>query len=390
MQKTIDTHHKSKTFINMVVLAIMVGLQLIVIILPSNLVQTYFLAFRPIAYTLLLICLFTAVGRNYKKTRQSRQAPLIMGMVALIYFSFLFIAGLLFGFGKNPMFTNTLGFLENLWTYVSFVILTEIIRIMLIKNTPEQRKVFTSIAVILVFTFVQIENLQSVIRFDLASQIDYEIVTILPLLVVNGMLTYVAFSSSFSACLILRATYALAPILLPVLPNISKILWSIVVYVVIFIGFVIYDHLNFLETRHPKWQKYSWKAFIIPGVLVALCISFGSGLMPWQPLAVASSSMKGAINKGSIALVKKIPQDRVVTDIQIGDIIQYRASNTMIIHRVIDIKNDYLGEIVFVTKGDTNPAMDVMPVKVSQVVGVTKAYIPLIGWPAVWMSEIVK
>jgi signal peptidase I len=307
-----------------------------------------------------------------------------------MYFSLVFIAGLLFGFGKNPMFTSLFGFIENIWIYASFVILTEIIRIMLIKNTPERRKVWTSIAIILVFTFVQIENLQSVIRFDLVGQIDYEIVTILPLLVVNAMLTYVAFSGSLSALIILRATYALMPVFLPVLPNISKILWSIMVYVVIFIGFVIYDHLNFVETRHPKWQKYSWKAFIIPGALVALCIMFGSGLMPWQPLAVASSSMTGTLNKGSIAFVRKMPQERVISDVKIGDIIQYKASSTMILHRVIEIKNDYLGEIVYVTKGDKNPAVDVMPVKVSQVVGAAKAYIPFLGWPAVWMSEMMK
>jgi len=313
-----------------------------------------------------------------------------MGIVSLIYIAFLFISGILFGFGKNPMFTSFSGVLENLWIYASFVILTEIVRIMIIKNTPERNKVLTSIIVILVFTFVQIENLQSVVRFDLVSRLDYVIVTVLPLLVVNGMLTYIAFSGSLKACIILRATYALIPIFSPILPNIAKILWSILVYVVIFIGFVIYDHLNFVETRHPKWQHYSWKSFIIPGILVAVCILFGSGLMPLQPLAVASSSMTGTINKGSVAFVRKVPQNEVVNDVQVGDIIQYKASTTMILHRVVDIENNYLGEIVYVTKGDANPAVDVMPVTVSQVVGISKAYIPILGWPAVWMSEMTK
>lgn len=76
-------------------------------------------------------------------------------------------------------------------------------------------------------------------------------------------------------------------------------------------------------------------------------------------------------------------------DVKKGDIVQYKAEDHMITHRVvaIDLADDSSGRRVFTTKGDNSPSNDPL-VYPKQIVGVVKAQIPLVGYPTVWLNEI--
>lgn len=78
-------------------------------------------------------------------------------------------------------------------------------------------------------------------------------------------------------------------------------------------------------------------------------------------------------------------------DISVGDIVQYEAPGKMMTHRVIAINQDVSGngERVFVTKGDNSPSEDPL-VYPRQIVGVVRGYIPIIGYPTVWLRELTK
>jgi len=92
-------------------------------------------------------------------------------------------------------------------------------------------------------------------------------------------------------------------------------------------------------------------------------------------------------SRGSMVIVEKIS----AMDVKVGDIIQYKAPDKMITHRIIqiDLADDGSGERIFITKGDNNPSAD-EPVKPVQIIGVIRAEIPYIGYPTVWLKEMMK
>ena len=87
--------------------------------------------------------------------------------------------------------------------------------------------------------------------------------------------------------------------------------------------------------------------------------------------------------KGDAFVVKGIP----LNELRVGDIIVYTAGQkNPIIHRVIDIKSDYV-----VTKGDANAGLLSFERKVSeeQVQGNTVLWFPFIGWPKAIITSAI-
>ncbi|MCS7140141.1 MAG: signal peptidase I [Candidatus Nezhaarchaeota archaeon] len=94
------------------------------------------------------------------------------------------------------------------------------------------------------------------------------------------------------------------------------------------------------------------------------------------PLAIVDGrSMIPTFHEGDVVLVVGVKP----SDIRVGDIIVYKVSDKLIIHRVIEISiND--GKYFFRTKGDNNPVPDLNLVSEDQVVGrVFGVILPRIG-----------
>ena len=111
-----------------------------------------------------------------------------------------------------------------------------------------------------------------------------------------------------------------------------------------------------------------------------------TGALTYKPSAIMSDSMVPTFSRGSMVIVQKLTNPM---DINISDIIQYEAHDTVITHRVIVITqaDDGSGKRTFITKGDNNPSRD-EPISQDHVTGVVRAQIPYIGYPTVWLHEI--
>lgn len=82
------------------------------------------------------------------------------------------------------------------------------------------------------------------------------------------------------------------------------------------------------------------------------------------------------IGIGDVVIIKKIPADAV----EVGDVIQFKANNIKIAHRVVEIEKDAKGERAFWTKGDANRSRDADPVLPEQVIGTVIYKVPKAGW----------
>jgi len=78
-----------------------------------------------------------------------------------------------------------------------------------------------------------------------------------------------------------------------------------------------------------------------------------------------------------------------VTNIKVGDIIEYQnASKLDIVHRVIKIEQ-VNGTMEFITKGDCHDTADSAPVLPANVVGKVVFDVPKIGWIAVALKGLL-
>ena len=119
-----------------------------------------------------------------------------------------------------------------------------------------------------------------------------------------------------------------------------------------------------------------------PGTVIATALAvFLFLLVLWKgywPMIVLSGSMEPGIRIGDIVVVKKTQQEP-----RIGDVVAYKYSGMIILHRVINVTGNQL-----VTKGDANDAPD-NPITVKQVLGKLYLHVPYAGLPLIMVTRIL-
>lgn len=129
---------------------------------------------------------------------------------------------------------------------------------------------------------------------------------------------------------------------------------------------------------YPMARLMLWLLFylsLLLGGWVLVGMSFGG----WTPVVVTSGSMEPAVSVGDVLLIDTTPGNTVS---QRSIIVFDRADGSSVAHRVFSVEGDEL-----VTKGDANASPDTDRVAVSEVSGVARVLVPLIGVPAVWRDQ---
>lgn len=142
--------------------------------------------------------------------------------------------------------------------------------------------------------------------------------------------------------------------------------------------------------KEKKWyQKVSnWVSTIIvvilvPVLMINLSIIYQAktneddvpSVFGYKPFIVLSGSMETDIHIGDLVVVKVIDPAKLEVD----DVIAFRdAENTVTTHRIIDIVEKD-GEKFFITKGDNNSSQDQNLVEYSDVEGIYRFRVPMVG-----------
>jgi signal peptidase len=98
--------------------------------------------------------------------------------------------------------------------------------------------------------------------------------------------------------------------------------------------------------------------------------------------------MTGAINKGDIIIVKKLNTNEI-DKLKEGNILVFNYSGKVIVHRITKIVLTQ-NEKYFYTKGDNNVAEDGYPIRQKDIIGVTTLRMPYLGYPTVWLNELIE
>ena len=119
------------------------------------------------------------------------------------------------------------------------------------------------------------------------------------------------------------------------------------------------------------YSRFLGTAAIILVILILIPLSVPR-ILGYQTYDVISGSMEPEIPVGSLVLVKEIDPH----DVKERDIIAFYSNNVVVCHRVV-INDPFEGE--FTTKGDANTETDLSDPTYSDLIGIVKYHIPLMG-----------
>lgn len=335
----------------------------------------------------LIIYIFKLKDNITYKARIEKVQTILIIMLAylIIYFAF----GLVFGYARSPYSHSIDGILINVWNYVLVSILTIYVESTILSTN--KNSIFRLIFIVLIFSIVEL-NLYGFIDLfnNYEGLFNYFIGSIIPIVAENILIVYLGLTCGFYALLAFKLPLLIMTIGLPIFPDLS-IYVSTVISVILY--FIVFLYINFLHRRKTErtsrrnLRKVKPIKFLPVAVICLFFVLFVSGIFYYKPIGVISNSMYPVIKRGDVVIMKKANKNNI-KDIKKGTVIAYDLNGSIIVHRVIDVSKDSNDHSIYTTKGDYNELPDNDIVNESQIEGIISVKIPKIGYPAVWLYEL--
>ncbi|MCI9110380.1 MAG: signal peptidase I [Bacilli bacterium] len=361
-----------------------------ILIVPSK-VPLYNELINPLMWIIICgVALFLSRDNSLRiKDENNKTQSLVIIMI--IYIILYFLLGLVFGFQKTPYSKDILSILSNLWSFGGIIFFQEFIRASMVKI--EKRKALNFVIIVILFTLANLSfgNLSD--HFvNIKESFIYTVTTLIPLVVTNGVLTYLAYIGGAKLPIIYRLFVVLPEFIVPILPNLD---WFVTAVIGITLPLAVFVYLNYIHVKkierysRRERKKYSPVVYIPVFAFIAIVAAFVIGLFKYQPVAVLSGSMSPTFDRGDAVVIRKLT-DAEKNELKKDDVIQFTSGSKFVVHRIVDIDNDQYGNRIFVTKGDHNNGVDVDKVGYDQIVGKVSFVVKYIGYPSVWLSGMVS
>ena len=338
---------------------------------------------------MILITSLSIYLYGFKKSRNTKlekEVVSISRIVIIIYFVIIYGIGVFAGFLKNAYSLKFFGILNNIFSPIIIAICIELLRYIFLEANKNHNKsiVLITIAIILLDLSINMR----VLDFSSKSEM-FKIITSmgLPIIIKNIVFTYVSNHIGYKIPIIYRLFVDMYIFIVPILPNISEYIISVLG---ICIPFTLYLLSNRLIELNEKGIEYNYrkKAFSltdVPFILLIIILAYLiSGYFKYSIIGIGSESMTGKINKGDAVIVMKVKSEK---DFKKGDIITYEYNGKTIVHRLVEIKEEN-GKKKYITKGDANITEDNVDLYIDDIKGVVKLRFPYIAYPSILLSEL--
>ena len=293
------------------------------------------------------------------------------------------IAGAINEFGKNPYDLNMKYFILTILSQISFIVGREAIRYFLL-NRPfikYKKTVYLFALVLMVLTDIPISDVKNIKNFQ-------QIVVFIseklgPGISENILLNYFSSAGSFISSVIYLSITDLFLFISPILPNLQWLTKGLVgISVPLFSYMFILNTYSKLKKEYKLYREkpenvFSW--LVTCAVSISI-IWFASGVFPIFPSAIVTGSMEPMIKPGDVVLINKLTKNEELNLLKIGDVIQFKRDEILIVHRIVDIVEED-GIICYKTKGDNNSKADRELVKAENIKGTLYKVIPKLGYP---------
>jgi signal peptidase len=337
----------------------------------------------------LIWIVIAVVGHFSFRNRQRREFNLkdtilsITTILSLVYVIIYYSLGVIVGYTNNPYSTTISGIIINLFSIWLVTCLKEYIRYRLMYiNIKKYKKIYYAV-ILLVFVASDL-NFLNIIEFT--NFLDLWAKELIIPITINLFMIYLSYIGGYKPLLVGRTITLIPSLLFDIIPDYD---WPVIMIFNISYCLITYLILQYVlgqgEKDIPKHliQTLEPRRWITGFILILLVMAFVFGFFPIKPVAILSGSMKPIINPGDMVIIKKCD----ITDIKIGDIVQYQVNNYTVVHRVVSIDYDY-GQTSLIMKGDANKNVDKEPITSEQVIGKLQYNIPYLGYPAYLLRNI--
>ena len=336
------------------------------------------------------IILYYYLGYEKNNQRYKKDTILNVLIYSITYIIITNLLGVLVGFYRTIYNLSILSILKNTIPIILIIIISELIRYIIMTKGSRYR----AIQILTVVIFVLLDMFIFIGSFNNMSKdaVKYIIAFILPSITKNIMLTYITSKVGYKPAILYRALFELPTYLLPIFPDFGLYAGSILQTISPVILLVI-TYYSFLRlTPQKKVTKRNKRLDIITTIIIVsiLLVIFAltSGWFKYYAITIGSGSMEPNINIGDVAIVTKL-NNKEISSLKEGQILVFNHENKMVIHRIVKIvqlNNEYY----FYTKGDNNNAEDGYPIEVKDIIGTASVKIPYIGYPTLWLNNMVK
>jgi len=366
---------------------------ILLLFLVFNIFISGIFTYTNINYVLLwiitLTTIITMVGLKKDKHIYKLDVMQMIFIYSISYLILTYILGLFFGFMKSPYSSELINIIKNMTPILIILVCQELIRYIIISKSKEKKRFI----VILIMLFALFDITLGVSSYDLSSGMEvFEFIAILvlPSIVTNTLLTYVSYHSGYKPTIMYRLILEATVYLLPLFPDLGIYLKSVLEIVFpLFIFLGVNSFYARAQIGYIRDNKLSKLLFWIPvSSLLLVMVILTSGLFKVYSLAIGSGSMEPNVKVGDAVIIEKLDKEQI-DELKVDDIIVYAKENRVVVHRISSIFYED-GKKVYKTKGDNNDAPDNYIVKENEIKGIVHYKIPLIGYPAVWLSSTSK
>lgn len=372
-----------------VIIAFLIGR---VFIFSGSLVSKYTSLCNPLFWLFMAILSYlVARDEPSQKMRNKYDITQSIVIIVIIYCMIYFSLGLVFGYERSPYSHEVVAILKNLWTFISVIVFQEFTRYQLVKLSPKKIGYYALITALFIITEIDFWNFSS----NFSNNVEffkYMSQTIVPLIVTNCLFTYLSIMSANLPATIYRCLLMLMTILLPIFPALNWLIKAMMEIVLVIIASLYVNYVDIKSSRimtRRQVKKESVVSYIPFVIVLVVLVCFISGTFKYQPIAVLSNSMLPTFARGDAVIMKKIDK-KDLKKLKKGTILYYSKEGRLIVHRIVSVKHTDDGKVEVTTKGDNNNANDPWVITEDDMIGTVSFMIPYIGYPSVWVNELLK
>jgi len=343
---------------------------------------------------MLAIAVYTFMGRDLRPVHKAYESNMLAILLVVTFGIFILVASFLVGAGTNIMTVSFSVVMRSLWERGSIIFFGELIRYKLIKNSDIQERMGIIFALTITLAYGHMNALHLLFNGNaIVLAVFFE--SVFKPIVISVAASFFAVKGSFISVITISFAYTMSPYLLPILPAITPLTMSLAICGLAFLSAVICHFIlnrNAQQTCEKRAAKYEKRhGYIVTTLVISIIAAFFTGMLPFYPIVVLTSSMTGAFDRGSMVFIERVPQGEAFVRISKGDVIHFTSHGGVeYIHRVIDFTYGIDGDRKYITKGDANDFPDPFPVAQKDVLGIAHTFLPFIGYPHIFIRDVTR
>lgn len=345
-------------------------------------------------YSISLILILCFIGLvfllGFEKDSFIRTKDIILFILIFVisYYLVIYLSGLFFGFLRNGYSRKLINIIRNTFPVLAFIASKELLRYQ-INIKGEKNKLILLLSVI-IFVLVDINNVLFLYDLKTASGI-FELleVQLLPIIAENLLLTYCSIKSGYRTSIIYLLLMRIPKYLVPIMPDLGEyleIILNLIFPVIVLFALVKTDKKYQKSEKKIVQSKFVSITYYLSVALLVMVVYLTSNLFSYYAITIGSESMTPKIDKGDVVIVKKVKK---TNDLRVGDILVYNKDYKTVVHRIVQIREEG-NEFIYTTKGDANNEADDYPVYERDIQGVVKFKFKFIGYPTIWLNELIN